>query len=129
MIKPTLADTTFINTFYLFYNFLLIFPRPAGRFSFLVVNLSFNGINWLCSTLLVPPREISSPLRLWAISLKAILSAHRDSVSRCTNLTKARKRYGSWCLNQVDCWFLECKKKYKHWENQQSKSKRSPQNS
>ena len=37
------------------------------------------------------PREISSPLRLRAISFKPLFSAHRDSVSRCTNIANFKK--------------------------------------
>ena len=44
------------------------------------------------------PTEISSPLRLWAISFKAILSAHRDSVSRIYKPHESTKAIWIWIM-------------------------------
>ena len=48
-----------------------------------------HGYDWICSTLLVPLEKSVPPLQLRAISFRTIFSAHRYSVSRCINLTKA----------------------------------------
>ena len=81
-----------------------------------------------CSTLLVPPKKLVRPCSFRRYPSKSIFGMQRVSP---THVQTSRKRFASQCLNQgirwiVDFWNTRTKKKYKHWENQNSKSKKVP---